>query len=136
MEYCNEGELLYYIISKQHLNERQACLFFQEIIDALTYLHSKNIVHCDFKPENILLESFGKSMTYKLIDFGISRIYTLDKLITILYGQLPMPLLKCNERKNIMDYSQIFGVKEYFYMLWFLVIYLFVKKMKILILII
>ena len=82
MEYCDGGELFDYIVSKQHLSEKQACLFFQEIIDALTYLHSQNIVHRDVKPENILLESFGKSMTCKLIDFGISRTYTLDKLIT------------------------------------------------------
>ena len=82
MEYCDGGELFDYIVSKQHLSEKQACRFFQEIIDALTYLHSQNIVHRDVKPENILLESFGKSMTCKLIDFGISRTYTLDKLIT------------------------------------------------------
>ena len=81
MEYCDGGELFDYIVSKQHLSENQACHFFQEIIDALTYLHSQNIVHRDVKPENILLESFGKSMTCKLIDFGISRTYTLDKLI-------------------------------------------------------
>ena len=81
MEYCDGGELFDYIVSKQHLSEKQACVFFQEIIDALTYLHSQNIVHRDVKPENILLESFGKSMTCKLIDFGISRTYTLDKLI-------------------------------------------------------
>ena len=82
MEYCDGGELFDYIVSKQHLSEKQACTFFQEIIDALTYLHSQNIVHRDVKPENILLESFGKSVTCKLIDFGISRTYTLDKLIT------------------------------------------------------
>ena len=82
MEYCDGGELFDYIVSKQHLSEKQACVFFQEIIDALTYLHSQNIVHRDVKPENILLESFGKTMTCKLIDFGISRTYTLDKLIS------------------------------------------------------
>ena len=82
MEYCDGGELFDYIVSKQHLSEKQACLFFQELIDALTYLHSQNIVHRDVKPENILLENFGKSMTCKLIDFGISRTYTLDKLIS------------------------------------------------------
>ena len=82
MEYCDGGELFDYIVSKQHLSEKQACVFFQELIDALTYLHSQNIVHRDVKPENILLESSGKSLTCKLIDFGISRTYTLDKLIT------------------------------------------------------
>ena len=82
MEYCDNGEMFDYIVSKQHLTEKQACVFFQEIIDALTYLHSQNIVHRDVKPENILLQTFGNTLTCKLIDFGISRTYTLDKLIT------------------------------------------------------
>ena len=82
MEYCDSGEMFDYIVSKQHLTEEQACVFFQEIIDALTYLHSQNIVHRDVKPENILLQTFGNTLTCKLIDFGISRTYTLDKLIT------------------------------------------------------
>ena len=81
MENCDRGELFDYIVEKKHLTEKQACTFFQEIIDALSYLHSQNIVHRDIKPENILLETFGKSLTCKLIDFGISRTYTLDKLI-------------------------------------------------------
>ena len=82
MEYCDSGDMFDYIVAKQHLSERQACVFFQEIIDALSYLHSQNIVHRDVKPENILLQTFGKSLTCKLIDFGISRTYTLDKLIS------------------------------------------------------
>ena len=82
MEYCDSGEMFDYIVAKQHLTENQACVFFQEIIDALTYLHSQNIVHRDVKPENILLQTFGNTLTCKLIDFGISRTYTLDKLIT------------------------------------------------------
>ena len=82
MEYCDNGEMFDYIVSKQHLTEEQACVFFQEIIDALTYLHSQKIVHRDVKPENILLQTFGNTLTTKLIDFGISRTYTSDKLIT------------------------------------------------------
>ena len=82
MEYCDNGEMFDYIVSKQHLTEEQSCVFFQEIIDALTYLHSQNIVHRDVKPENILLQTFGNTLTCKLIDFGISRTYTLDKLIS------------------------------------------------------
>ena len=82
MEYCDNGEMFDYIVAKQHLTEEQACVFFQEIIDALTYLHSQKIVHRDVKPENILLQTFGNTLTTKLIDFGISRTYTLDKLIS------------------------------------------------------
>ena len=81
MEYCNGGELFDYIVSKKHLSERQACRFFQEIINSLEYLHSLNIVHRDIKPENLLLDKINNKITLKLIDFGISNCYTPDKLI-------------------------------------------------------
>ena len=82
MEYCNGGELFDYIVSKQHLTERQACRFFQEIINCLEYLHSLNIVHRDIKPENLLLNKIKNKINLKLIDFGISNCYTMDKLLT------------------------------------------------------
>ena len=82
MEYCNGGELFDYIVSKQHLTEKQACRFFQEIIDSLEYLHSLNIVHRDIKPENLLIDNTRKQITLKLIDFGISNCYNPDKLLT------------------------------------------------------
>ena len=40
MEYCNGGELFDYIVSKQHLTERQACRFFQEIINSIELIIS------------------------------------------------------------------------------------------------
>ena len=81
MEYCEGGELFDYIVQKQHLTEKQACAFFHEILDALEYLHSINIVHRDIKPENLLLEKINKKISLKLIDFGISNIYTMHNLL-------------------------------------------------------
>ena len=77
----NGGELFDYIVSKQHLTERQACRFFQEIINSLEYLHSLNIVHRDIKPENLLLDKINSKITLKLIDFGISNCYSPEKLL-------------------------------------------------------
>ena len=37
---------------------------------ALNYIHKKNIIHGDLKPQNILLA--GKDYDVKLADFGIS----------------------------------------------------------------
>jgi 5'-AMP-activated protein kinase catalytic alpha subunit len=81
MEYCEGGELFDYIVQKQHLTERQSCAFFHEIIDALEYLHSINIVHRDIKPENLLLDKINKKISLKLIDFGISNIYNMQNLL-------------------------------------------------------
>ena len=81
MEYCNTGELFDYIVSKDQLSEKQACMFYQDIIDALTYLHSQQIVHRDIKPENILLDTINRKINCKIIDFGISKIYEKNKLL-------------------------------------------------------
>jgi len=47
---------------------------FLKILIALKHLHSKNIVHCDLKPENVLLSSNSDFPQVKLCDFGFARI--------------------------------------------------------------
>ena len=81
-EYCEGGDLYNYISTRGHLSERQSCKFFHEIIEALSYLHSQQITHRDIKPENFLLDTSGKSISLKLIDFGISNHYKGNLLET------------------------------------------------------
>lgn len=46
-------------------------MIVRETAEALDYMHSKGIVHCDIKPENILFET-EEQQHVKLIDFGCS----------------------------------------------------------------
>jgi len=71
-EYAANGELFNYIVSKQKLSEHEACIFFQQIISGVEYLHKLNVVHRDLKPENLLLD---KNNSIKIIDFGLSNTY-------------------------------------------------------------
>ena len=53
------GDMLEMILSSEQgrLSERITKFLVTQILVALKHLHSKNIVHCDLKPENVLLSS-------------------------------------------------------------------------------
>lgn len=71
-----KGDMLEMILSSeiQRLSERITKFLVSQILVALKHLHSKNIVHCDLKPENVLLSSDSDFPQVKLCDFGFARI--------------------------------------------------------------
>uniref|UniRef100_A0A674AW34 Serine/threonine-protein kinase n=1 Tax=Salmo trutta TaxID=8032 RepID=A0A674AW34_SALTR len=70
------GDMLEMILSseKSKLPERVTKFLVTQILVALRHLHFKNIVHCDLKPENVLLASAEPFPQVKLCDFGFARI--------------------------------------------------------------
>ena len=50
------------------------CMIALQILDRLEYIHSKNIVHRDVKPNNLIIGRKDKNVIY-LIDFGFSGKY-------------------------------------------------------------
>lgn len=71
-----KGDMLEMILSSERgrLSERITKFLITQILIALKHLHSKNIVHCDLKPENVLLSSDSEFPQVKLCDFGYARI--------------------------------------------------------------
>ena len=59
---------------KKKLSENESCLFFQQIISGIEYLHKIKYVHRDIKPENLLINEQTKEL--KIVDFGLSNIFT------------------------------------------------------------
>ncbi|XP_058867780.1 serine/threonine-protein kinase D3-like [Acipenser ruthenus] len=70
------GDMLEMILSSERgrLPERSTRFLVTQILEALRYLHFKNIAHCDLKPENVLLASADPFPQVKLCDFGFARI--------------------------------------------------------------
>ncbi|CAH4034151.1 unnamed protein product [Pieris brassicae] len=71
-----KGDMLEMILSHERarLPERITKFVVAQILVALKHLHEKNIVHCDLKPENVLLSSDEQFPQVKLCDFGFARI--------------------------------------------------------------
>ena len=70
MELCTAGELFYHLVKFKHFSEYDTRYFLRQIVDAIEYLHDRNIIYRDLKPENILIDQNGN---LKLADFGLSK---------------------------------------------------------------
>nr|XP_050029183.1 testis-specific serine/threonine-protein kinase 3-like [Dermacentor andersoni] len=70
MELATQGDLLLKITNDGRFSESKAFHYFEQICDAVAYLHRQNIVHRDLKCENILL---SPKRQVKLADFSFAR---------------------------------------------------------------
>ncbi|KAI1162534.1 serine/threonine-protein kinase [Nemania serpens] len=69
LEYAAGGELYRALQREGRFDERRAAKCVAQVALSLMYLHGKNVMHRDMKPENILLGLHGE---LKLADFGYS----------------------------------------------------------------
>jgi len=83
LEYCPNGELFQYILSKRYIQESEAKPLMRQIVQAIQYLHNHGVVHRDLKPENILLDARGK---VKISDFGFSRYSSHSQVVSTTCG--------------------------------------------------
>ncbi|XP_062188284.1 CBL-interacting protein kinase 31-like isoform X2 [Phragmites australis] len=71
LEYVIGGELHDIIATSGRLKEDEARRYFQQLINAVDYCHSRGVYHRDLKLENLLLDISGN---LKISDFGLSAI--------------------------------------------------------------
>ena len=83
LEYCKGGELFDYIVKNKRLKEGEACIFFQQIINGVEYLHNQGIIHRDLKPENLLLDYKNN---IKISDFGLSTFFSKNNFLQTACG--------------------------------------------------
>jgi len=86
MERCQGGEVFDFI-NKFIISEEHIKTIVRQVLLAVEYMHSCNVVHRDLKPENLMLVkpfATNQELLIKVIDFGFSRQIPQDntKMLT------------------------------------------------------
>jgi serine/threonine protein kinase len=78
---CTGGELFDKIVRKSRrsdcdapcFTENEAARVIYQVLDAVSYMHERDIVHRDIKPENILYKTAEEDSPIQIIDLGYAR---------------------------------------------------------------
>ncbi|KAF9940442.1 hypothetical protein BGZ67_007578 [Mortierella alpina] len=85
MEFVPGGDVRTMLTARGVLQERDAALYFAEMVMAIDALHQQGYIHRDLKPENFLIDRTGH---LKLTDFGLSKGQLAESRIEALKAKL------------------------------------------------
>ncbi|KAE7995857.1 hypothetical protein FH972_000622 [Carpinus fangiana] len=101
MEYVKGGEL-FNKVAKGKLKEDVARKYFQQLIGAVDFCHSRGVYHRDIKPENLLLDENGD---LKVSDFGLSALWDSRQQDGLLHTTCGTPAYVAPEVLNRKGYD-------------------------------
>ncbi|KAG5205269.1 putative Ca2+/calmodulin-dependent kinase-1 [Trichophyton interdigitale] len=110
------GELFDRICDYGRFTEKDASQTIRQVLDAVNYLHERNVVHRDLKPENLLYLTTAQESPLVLADFGIAKMLDSDtEVLTSMAGSFgyaaPEVMLKQGHGKAVDMWSM--GVITY-----------------------
>ncbi|XP_060076284.1 serine/threonine-protein kinase SIK3-like [Ylistrum balloti] len=85
-EYASGGEIFDHLVAHGRMNEKEARRKFKQIVAAVSYCHSRCVVHRDLKAENLLLDA---NLNIKIADFGFSNYFKPGSCLKTWCGSPP-----------------------------------------------
>ncbi|XP_006650055.1 CBL-interacting protein kinase 10 [Oryza brachyantha] len=101
LEYVKGGEL-FNKIRRGRLKEEVARKYFQQLISAIDFCHSRGVYHRDLKPENLLLD---ENRNLKISDFGLSAFAECKRQDGLLHTTCGTPAYVAPEVINRKGYD-------------------------------
>jgi serine/threonine protein kinase len=82
MEYIDGPSIAQHIEKEGQSTPEFALTVTEHILEALHYVHSKDLIHRDLKPANILVEGEGENLRAILMDFGLVKNFDSQLTMT------------------------------------------------------
>lgn len=116
LEFCAGGDLHRYIKRRGgRLPEAVAQHFMFDLTDGLAFLHSKELIHRDIKPQNLLLTAERDDARLKIADFGFARHLSAQSMADTLCGSplyMAPEILMCQKYDSKVSFpaAALFGL--------------------------
>jgi uncharacterized protein (TIGR02145 family) len=114
MEFIDGETLKQYRDRKGKLSDEEINAILPQMLEALSYVHDRNLVHRDVKPSNFMIDNSGR---VKLLDFGIAKNtnpgsdeYTQTGTHTQMGTPMYMSPEQITETKSVTAQSDIYSL--------------------------
>jgi serine/threonine protein kinase len=87
-------------IKSKSLSIEEATKYFEQLVYALDYIHKKNVVHRDLKPDNILISPKG----VLIADFGVATVIIPSTVIGT-FDYMAYEIRKANDEGRYEEFS-------------------------------
>ncbi|XP_061506911.1 twitchin isoform X8 [Anopheles gambiae] len=116
-EFLSGGELFERITTEGYrMCEQEIIEYMKQICEAVKYMHERNIIHLDIKPENVMCQTRNTNQV-KLIDFGLATKLNPNEMVKISTGTAEFAAPEIVEREPVGFYTDMWAVGVLAYVL-------------------
>jgi len=87
-EFLTGGDLFDHTTEVEHFTEHDAALIMKQVLSAVAHCHSKDIVHRNIKPQNLIFEAKRESAMIKLVDFTFAGLFREKRISEVSMGTI------------------------------------------------